>query len=580
MFAVRSATVFSLFSPCNILALSQGGRVVFIGLSTLSVVFLYLLALLPPVSVVSPLQVDQFTWELRDHPNQQFVTFVLDGLRHGFNLGFRHSQKLKSATKNKSSAYEHPAVIDEYLANEVSLGRVAGPFSAPPFPFLHVSSFGVIPKKGQPGKWRLIVDLSSPGGASVNDGINPDEFTLHYITVDQIIRMVSRFGKGALMAKFDVEAAYRNIAVHPSDRYLLGMKWRGQYYVDLALPFGLRSAPYIFNAVAELVEWILVNSHNVSDLLHYLDDFITAGPPNSNQCAQNLTTALVVCERLGLPLHPGKCVGPSPLLTVLGIELDSLTQVARLPADKLRALKELISSWLPRKWCNKQELESLIGHLHHAAKVVWPGRTFLRRMINLLCCFRRRDHPIRLNKEFQLDLLWWHHFLDQWHGVSFWLYPGLSPAADIEVASDAAGSLGFGAFYKGYWFAGSWASSQQHQSIAYKELFPVVIAAHVWGPQWCKRHVLFRSDNDAVVHMLNSRTSKVPCLMRLLRNLLFSAAQHSFSFSAQHIPGVNNQLADALSRFHWQEFHKLAPDAQTVPTPIPPQLLTDLTSHP
>ena len=157
-------------------------------------------------------------------PNQQFVTFVLDGLRHGFNLGFRHSQKLKSATKNKSSAYEHPAVIDEYLANEVSLGRVAGPFSAPPFPFLHVSSFGVIPKKGQPGKWRLIVDLSSPGGASVNDGINPDEFTLHYITVDQIICMVSRFCKGALIAKFDVEAAYRNIAVHPSDRYLLGMK--------------------------------------------------------------------------------------------------------------------------------------------------------------------------------------------------------------------------------------------------------------------------------------------------------------------------------------------------------------------
>ena len=109
----------------------------------------------------------------------------------------------------------------------------------PPFPNLQVSSFGVIPKKGQPGKWRLIVDLSSPGGASVNDGIDPAEFTLHYITVDQIIRLVSGLGKGALMAKFDVESAYRNVPVHPSDRYLLGMKWRNQYYVDLALPFGL-----------------------------------------------------------------------------------------------------------------------------------------------------------------------------------------------------------------------------------------------------------------------------------------------------------------------------------------------------
>ena len=102
------------------------------------------------------------------------------------------------------------------------------------------------------------------------------------------------------------------------------MKWRGQYYVDLALPFGLRSAPYIYNTVAEAVEWILVNSYKVPDLLHYLDDFVTAGPPDSPQCAQNFSASLAVCKHLGLPLHPGMCVGPTPLLTVLGIELDSL----------------------------------------------------------------------------------------------------------------------------------------------------------------------------------------------------------------------------------------------------------------
>lgn len=168
--------------------------------------------------MVSPLCVEQFTWDLRRHPNPERVAFLLDGLRNGFKLGFSQNQTLKSAKRNKPSAYEHPSVIDEYLANEMSLGRVAGPFHTPPFPFLHVSSFGVIPKKGQPNKWRLIVDLSSRGGASVNDGIDPNDFTLHYITVDQVIRMVSRFGKGALMAKCDVESAYRNIAVHPADR--------------------------------------------------------------------------------------------------------------------------------------------------------------------------------------------------------------------------------------------------------------------------------------------------------------------------------------------------------------------------
>ena len=82
---------------------------------------------------------------------------------------------------------------------------------------------------------------------------------MHYIHLDQIINMIAKHGPGALMAKFDVEAAYRNIAVHPDDRYLLGMKWRDQFFVDLALPFGLGSAPYIFNSVVDLVEWIIWN---------------------------------------------------------------------------------------------------------------------------------------------------------------------------------------------------------------------------------------------------------------------------------------------------------------------------------
>ena len=345
------------------------------------------------MSVVSPLNVAQFASELVGHPDQQAVSVVLQGLQYRFRLGFRPTRRLKAAKRNKPSAFQNPKVIDDYLAHEVSRCRVAGPFPSSLIPNLQVSSFGVIPKKGQPGKWRLIVDLSSPGGYSVNDGISADEFSMHYIKLDQIIHMVAKHGPGAMMAKFDVEAAYRNVAVHPEDRYLLGMKWRGQFFVDLALPFGLRSAPYIFNSIADMVEWIIINRYNVADLMHYLDDFLTAGPARSNQCANNLQTALAVCRSLGLPLHPGKCVGPLTCLTVLGIELDSVQQVARLPADKLVALKELIQLWRNKRWCTRRQLELLIGHLHHAAKVVWPGRTFLRRTIDLLCCFRTHDHP-------------------------------------------------------------------------------------------------------------------------------------------------------------------------------------------
>lgn len=148
----------------------------------------------------------------------------------------------------------------------------------------------------------------TPGGLSVNDGIDPDEFTLQYITVDQIIRMISNFGLGALIAKCNLKAAYHNIAVHWSDQYLLGLKWHKHYCVDLALPFDLCSAPYIFNSVADMVEWILLNTHNVSTLFNYLDDLITANLPDTSQCAENLATSIAVCSSLGLSLHPDKCV--------------------------------------------------------------------------------------------------------------------------------------------------------------------------------------------------------------------------------------------------------------------------------
>ena len=110
---------------------------------------------------------------------------------------------------------------------------------------LPVSRFGVIPIPHQPGKWRLIVDLSYPKGASVNDGIDPDLCSLVYTLVDEAVNRVLQHGQGAQLAKLDIASAYRIIPVYPDDRPLLAMSWNQQLLVDTALPFGLRSAPKI-----------------------------------------------------------------------------------------------------------------------------------------------------------------------------------------------------------------------------------------------------------------------------------------------------------------------------------------------
>ena len=119
---------------------------------------------------------------------------------------------------------------------------------------LHISPFGVIPKGHRTGKWRLIVDLSSPHGESVNDGIDKELCTLSYISMDDIVKTIMMLKKGALMAKLDIRNAYRLLPVHPEDRLLLSMEWQGKVYFDTALPFGLRSAPMIFTALADLLE--------------------------------------------------------------------------------------------------------------------------------------------------------------------------------------------------------------------------------------------------------------------------------------------------------------------------------------
>ena len=185
--------------------------------------------------------------------------------------------------------------------------------------------------------------------------------------------------------------------------------------MDLALPFRLRSALSIFNSVADVVEWILVNNYGIDDLLHYLDDFILAAPANSSICASNLHVAVSVVARLGLPLHPKKYLGPASCMVVLGIELHTVAQIARLQTDKFSSIQDVLSQWSTRKCCKKKELQSSIGLLHHACMVVWPGRTFLRKM----SCFRNDSHPIHLNVEFRKDLAWWVEFFGQWNGISF-----------------------------------------------------------------------------------------------------------------------------------------------------------------
>ena len=156
-------------------------------------------------------------------PGPGLVRFLLSGIKKGFRIGFDRRIHLRSAARNMLSASEHPEVVQAYLDTECSRGGMLGPFSSPAralLPPCHVSRFGVIPKGRGTGKWRLITDLSFPPGQSVNDGVDPDLCSLTYTSVDRVAEVIATLPPGALLAKIDIESAYRLVPVHPQDRPL------------------------------------------------------------------------------------------------------------------------------------------------------------------------------------------------------------------------------------------------------------------------------------------------------------------------------------------------------------------------
>lgn len=92
------------------------------------------------------------------------------------------------------------------------------------------------------------------------------------------------------------------------------------------------------------------------------------------------------------------------------------------------------------------------------------------------------------------------------------------------------------------------------------------MAAATWGEHWSTKRVLFLCDNEAVVAILRSGTSRSSDIMELVRSLHLCAATFNFYYSAKHVPGIDNSIADSLSRFNMQAFRQLAPQADATPT--------------
>ena len=242
------------------------------------------------------------------------------------------------------------------------------------------------------------------------------------------------------------------------------MEWDGKIYVNPCLPFGLRSAPKTFNAVADALCWCLQQA-GIRFVLHYLDDYIIVSPPNSSECARAVEILGQTCAQLGMPMAANKSEGPVTSLVFLGIVIDTVAGELCLPDDMLQRLRYLLQRWGSRRACCRRELESLIGILNHVCKVVRLGRLFLCKLIDLLHQTGNRPEGhsiIHLNNACRADIAWWTEFIPGWNGISF-LCPPHSLQV-VECATDASGT------YMGLW------------GVAQHKLVPSSLGQSGWEP--------------------------------------------------------------------------------------------------
>ena len=458
-------------------------------------------------------------------------------------------------------------MVNKKLSSEMDLGRIAGPFQSPPLPDMVFSPLGLQPKKVQ-GQFRVIHHLSYPQGHSVNDGIPREYASVKYASVGQAIQQIVQVGQGCFLAKTDVKSAFRIIPVNPKDYHLLGFYWEGQYFYDKCLPMGCSSSCSIFEAFSTSLEWIIKQRLTHVSVLHILDDFLFIAP-TLKLCSAALSLFEAICRDIGVPLAPEKTIGPYQSLEFAGIHLDTVDMSASLPVDKVDKFMNCLDTLSNTKSATLKQIQSLAGMLNFACGVIAPARAFSRRLYNLSTGLTKPFHHRKVTLQVKSDLQVWRTFLLQHNRKTFFLdYKFLSQQV-LQLYTDASTTIGFGGFMGPKWFSGLWPMDCSKVNIAILEIYPILLAIKLWGTQLSNKCIMLNSDNMAVVHILNTFTSKDNTIMSILRSIVLELMINNILVKAMHISGKNNVCSDLLSRNQVIKALHLYPHLDREPTPIP-----------
>ncbi|THH20436.1 hypothetical protein EUX98_g8586 [Antrodiella citrinella] len=358
--------------------------------------------------VITPYNADVFEAELRRLDLLDRYPLLAHKFRYGFPIGDFDSLAYSFTPPNHSSGIEHLDFITAYIDEQVSIGRMTGPYTRHEVetvlgtPFVS-SPLSVVDKAGAPGKYRLVQNCSykNDEGVSVNSQINSDDFPTRWGTAAQVAEIISTAPLGAQAASLDIDSAFRNIPILPAHKkFLVIQREPGEFFIDHVCPFGIASGPGIqgepMDAVVDIIE-----AHEIKPNKKWVDDLINFRSPlgvdpvsDAYVYAYGLTDIFRVTAPLGVPWHPKKITDYSHEVVYLGFLWNLQTRTVSLPdtkREKYTGKLMKVLDGMPERRVSQKDLMSINGTLSHITFVYPHGRSYLTN----LCTFIASSLHIR-----------------------------------------------------------------------------------------------------------------------------------------------------------------------------------------
>ena len=526
---------------------------------------------------VTPINVDVFEGFLVNHPNPAFVKSVCTGLREGFWPWADTLQQGYPATHDENRAPpEDPAKLQflrSQLATERSKDRFSDSFGKDLLPGMYCMPIHAVPKNET--DFRLVTD-QSVGDYSLNSMIHHDSITgypldnLHHFGEVLLHRKRTNPDVKLVLWKSDIAEAYRLIPMHPCWQIKQVNTIDGQRYIDWCNAFGGCASGSNFIAFNSLVAWIAKNIAGVDPLFTYVDDSsgcdeegnLEFYPPYRRKLPRSQCRLLLLWDKLGIP-HKEKKQLHGSLLPIIGIHVDSLNLVYTLSNDAKQLLIDELKEWsAPKNRFRLKQWQQLTGWMNWALNVFPHLRPALNNVYPKISGKHAPLTFIWVNNAIREDFKWAIDKLVNSSGVFLLKSVGWKTSdATITIYCDAC-PQGMGFWYpethKGFYSPTP--NDGCERFIFYFEALCVLSAlynANASAPYASR--ILIYTDNQNTVDIFNSLRC-TPEYNPILKASIDITLAHEHDLRILHVPGVENGVADALSRCDFSRALDLVPE--------------------